>query len=165
MCSSAASDDNLSSDDTYWDLGSLRSLGLRRCQLLVTACSLFLFRNLDDTINEFNNSAINYKLQTVALFSKEQCTLQKHSRRRKRNWLLLPADDDFLKVVNQSLDDYYYVAFYRSPGTLKLQLLGPPTNSAFFMHWQLTKQTQYFRQKLQQISLRRFTSPCCCCCC
>jgi hypothetical protein len=33
---------------------------------------LFLFRNLDDTINEFNNSAINYKLQTVALFfSKE----------------------------------------------------------------------------------------------
>lgn len=33
------------------------------------------------------------------------------------------------------------------------------------MHWQLTKQPQYFRQKLQQISLRRFTSPCCCCCC
>lgn len=31
------------------------------------------------------------------------------------------------------------------------------------MHWQLTKRTQYFRQKLQQISLRRFTSPCCCC--
>ncbi len=30
------------------------------------------------------------------------------------------------------------------------------------MHWQLTKQTQYFRQKLQQMSLRRFTSPCCC---
>lgn len=30
------------------------------------------------------------------------------------------------------------------------------------MHWQLTKQTQYFRQKLKQIRLRRFTSPCCC---
>jgi hypothetical protein len=67
MSSLAASVYNLCSDDTYWDLGSLRSLGL-----LVTACSLFLFRNLDDTINEFNNSAINYKLQTVALFSSKE---------------------------------------------------------------------------------------------